>query len=93
MISNYGVKLSLFEKCHHCIIFWKINIRIPLPLSYVLEVWDYRNANAKSIQKPIQTFDWVKAFGNLSVDGKVDVLNERLINIFRNYIPNKSLHR
>ena len=38
IISNYGVDLSIFEKCHHNIIFGNINIRIPLPPSYVCEV-------------------------------------------------------
>ena len=33
LFSNYGVDLSLFEKCHHNIIFGKINIRILLPPS------------------------------------------------------------
>ena len=89
IMSNYGVDLSIFKKRHQKIIFGKINIRIPLPPSYVREVWDYRKANVKSIQKAIQTFDWLKAFGTLSVDGKVDILIETLMNIFRNYIPNK----
>ena len=71
--------------------FGKINIRIPLPPSYVREVWDYRKANVKSMPKAVQTFDRVKAFGNLSVDGEIDVLNETLMNIFRNYIPNKKV--
>ena len=31
LLSNCGVDLSLFEKCHHNIIFGQINIRIPLP--------------------------------------------------------------
>ena len=39
IISNYGVNLSIFEKCHHNIIFGKINIRIPLPPSYVRELY------------------------------------------------------
>ena len=91
IISNYGVDLSIFEKCHHDVIFRKNNICIPLPPSYVCEVWDYRKANVKSIQKVIQTFDWVKAFGNLSNDEKVDVLNETLMNIFQNYISNKKV--
>ena len=30
-----------------------------------------------------------KAFENLSVDGKIKLLNENLLTIFRNYIPNK----
>ena len=91
IISNYSADLSIFEKCHHNIIFGKINIRILPPPSYVREVWNYRKANVKSIQKAIQTFDWVKAFENFSVDGKVDVPNETLINIFQNYIPNKKV--
>ena len=86
LLSNYGVDLSLFEKCHH-IIFDKINIRIPLSPSYVREVWDYSSANAENIQKAVRE----KAFGNLSVDRKVDLLNETLLNILRNYIPNKKI--
>ena len=57
LLSNYGVDLSLFEKCHHNIIFGKINIRIPLPSSYVREVWDYSSANTKNIQKAVRNFD------------------------------------
>ena len=64
-------------------------IRIPLQPSYIQGVWDYRKINVKSIQKAIQSFDWVKAFGNLSFDGKVDVLNKTLMVFFQNYIPNK----
>ena len=32
-----------------------------------------------------------RLFGNLSVNRKVDLLNETLLNIFRNYIPNKKI--
>ena len=65
------VEKCIFEKCHHNIIFRKNNNCIPLPPSYVCEVWDYRKANVKSIQNVIQTFDWVKAFGNLSMMRKL----------------------
>ena len=54
-------------------------------------MWDYSSANTKNIQKAVQKFDWEKTFGNLSVDRKVDLLNETLLNIFRNYIPNKKI--
>ena len=33
----------------------------------------------------------IKAFENLSVDERVEHLNETLLNIFRNYIPNKKI--
>ena len=91
LLSNYGVDLSLFEKCHHNTIFGKVSIRIPLLPSYVRQVLDYSSANAKNIQKAVRNFDCKKAFGNLSVDRKVDLLNETLLNIFRNYIPNKKI--
>ena len=91
LLSNYSVDLSLFEKCHHNIIFGKINIRVLLPPSYVCEVWDYSSANAKNIQKAVLNFDWEKAFGKLSVEKKVSLLNKTLLNILRNYIPNKKI--
>ena len=68
-----------------------INICVPLPPTYVQEVWDYKKANIEHIKKAISNLDWNKAFENLSVDEKVDFLNKTLLNIFRNYIPNKKI--
>ena len=45
----------------------------------------------ENIKYAISNFNWSKAFENLSVDGKVKHLNETLLNIFRNYIPNKKI--
>ena len=90
VISNHGVDVSIFDKCHH-VIYGKINVRVPLPPTYVREVWDYEKANIEHIKKAISNFDWNKAFENLSVDEKVDFLNKTLLNIFRNYIPNKNI--
>ena len=87
IISNYGVDVSMFEKCHHNIIFGKINISVPLPPVYVREVWDYSKANVEHINKAMSNFNWHNAFKDLSVDEKVKILNETLLNIFRNYIP------
>ena len=56
IISNYGVELSIFEKCHHNINSGKINIRTSLPPSYVNEFWDFIIANIKSIQKSYSDF-------------------------------------
>ena len=66
-------------------------MRVPLPLTYVQQVWDYEKENIENIKKAISSFDWNKAFENLSVDEKVDFLNKTLLNIFRNYIPNKKI--
>ena len=84
VISNHRVDVSIFDRCHHDIIYGKINIRVPLPLTYVSEVWDYEKANIENIKKAISNFDWNKAFKNLSVNEKVVFLNKILSNIFRN---------
>ena len=45
----------------------------------------------KISKKGISSFNWKKAFENLSIDAKVELLNETLLNIFRNCIPNKKI--
>ena len=92
VISNYGVDVSMFKKCHHNIIHGKIDIRVPLPPVYVREVWDYNKANVENIKKSVSNFNWNRASENLFVDEKVELLNETLLNIFRNYIPRKRLN-
>ena len=89
LISEYGTDHSLFQTCHYNLIFGKINAKIPVPPAYSREVWDYKNAYAEGIQKSISRFNWKKTFENLSINEKVDLLNATLLNIFRNYIPNK----
>ena len=91
VISKHGIDVSIFEKCHHNIIFGKIDIRVPHPPPYVREVWDYNKGNAQNIKKATSSFNWNKAFENLSTDRKVELLNETLLNIFKNYIPNKKI--
>ena len=38
VISKHGVDVSVFEKCHHDIVYGEINILVPLPPIYVREV-------------------------------------------------------
>ena len=91
VMAKHGVDVSSFEKCHHSIIFGKIDIHVPLPPPYVREVWDFSKAHAENIKKAISSFNWNKAFENLSIDAKIELLNGTLLNIFRNYIPNKKI--
>ena len=91
IISNHGVDVTIFEKCHHNIIYGKINFQVSPPPVYIREVWDYNKANIENINKAISNFNWTKAFENLSVNEKVELLNETLLNIYRNYIPNKKI--
>ena len=56
-ISNYGIDVSMFKKCHHNIIHGKIDIHVPLPPAYVCDVWDYNKANIENIKKAISNFN------------------------------------
>ena len=89
LINEYGIDHSTFQTCPHNFIFRKINIKIPVPLAYSRDVWDYKNANAEGIQQSISRFDWKNVLENLSINDKVDLLKATRLNIFRNYIPNK----
>ena len=90
-VLEYGIDHSLFQTCHHNIIFAKISAKFALPPDYEREVWDYKKANIDGIQKSISLFNWERAFNNLSVNEKVDMLNSNLLNIFCNYIPDKTV--
>ena len=69
-------------------------------VNYVNEMCDYNSANAKIVQKAAWTFfDWEKSFQNLSVDRKIDPLNETLEKIFNynlqqfsSYNPNQKIN-
>ena len=68
--------LLCFDTYYHSIIHDKINIHALLPPVFICKVWKYSKADVQSIQK-------VKG-------SKVDLPNETLLNISRNYIPNKN---
>ena len=42
------------------------------------------------LKKAISNFNWNEAFENLAIDEQAALLNQILLNIFRNFIPKKS---
>ena len=62
VVSN---RISIFDTCHHDIIYGNINIYLPLPPTYVQQIWDYGKANIENIKKIICNFDYNKDFENL----------------------------
>ena len=45
----------LHPNCHHQIVFSKLNLKIECPPLYERLVWDYKNAESKSIKKKKQS--------------------------------------
>ena len=44
IVMDSGVHLSLHEKCHHQIIYSKLNLRIEYPPPYIRKIWDYNRS-------------------------------------------------
>ena len=77
------------NKCHHNIIYGSLNFNIPLGPPYNREVWGYKNTDRVCMQHAISLVNWSNLFSNKTADEKVKSLNNILLNMFRNLIPNK----
>ena len=55
ILVDSGTEKSLSSSCHRDIIYGKINFRVPLPPPHFRTVWDYKNADAISVQRSIET--------------------------------------
>ena len=84
-----GIEQSIYDKCHNNIIYGKLNFDLPLPPPYYRKTWDFKKANTEAIQRAISVFNWDMTFQKKDINEKIQILNETLLNIFNNYIPNK----
>ena len=89
LVINSGIKPSLHENCYHQVTYAKFNLQIIYPPPYQRLVWDYKNANASSIQKALNMIDWNKLFSNANLEKQVNILNDTLFNIFSNFVRSK----
>ena len=90
LITESGVHPSLHEQCHHQIVYGKLSVsNIVLP-PYTRRVWYYDKADFAAIRKSIEMFAWRKHLDNMTCPyEQVSLLNEVLLNIYSNFIPNK----
>ena len=57
LIRETGAELSIFEKCHHNLIYSITDFKVPLPPPYLREVWDYKNAKVNHMQSAVPSTD------------------------------------
>ena len=50
----------------------------------------YHNGNVKAINSAIESFNWEKAFNGKDIHTQVVLFNETLLNIFSNFVPNRT---
>ena len=53
--------------------------------------WDYSRADKSLINRTIIVIHWVALFEDKTVESQVSKLNNLLLNIYSNYIPNKTV--
>ena len=86
---NSGVHSSLHPNCHHHIVHSRFNLNIYYPPPYQRLIWDYKKADSTKIRKALDTVNWERLFDKKDLNAQVIALNETILNVLRNYVPNK----
>ena len=89
LIMESGVLPSLHAKCHHQIVYSKLNVNGIYPSPYQRLIWDYKKAIVDGIRKSLNSVHWGFVLSDKNFDQQVQYLNEILMNVFYNCIPNK----
>ena len=89
LVIDSGVHSSLHANCHHQITHCKLNLKIVFPLPYECLVWNYKKADVTAIRKALDLVNWDFIFLNKTVHDQVLALDQVVMKMFTNYIPNK----
>ena len=90
LVIESGVHQSLHEQCHHQIVYGKLSVPNITTPPYTRKVWYYDKADFVAIRKSIEMFDWQEHLDKITCPSEqVKFLNEVLLNIHSNFIPNK----
>ena len=83
---------TLHPKCHHQIIYSKLNLKIECPppcTPCTRKICDYSRSETDLSKRSIESFDWSKLFLSKNAHEQVGLFNKTLLNIFHDFIPNK----
>ena len=86
---NSGVHASLHPNCKHQTVHATFNLNICYPPPYQRLTWDYKKADSEKIRKALDLVSWERLLGNKGINEQVSILNETILNVFSNYVPNK----
>ena len=94
LVLDSRTRRSLDSKCHHQIIYSKINLRIPPPPPpFERPLWHFDNAKVDLNQRSIKQFPWQHHHSlNSNPNWRVKTFRDVLLNIKNNSIP-KSVKR
>ena len=90
LIIDTGVHPLVHDQRHHQIIRGKLSVSNKSQPPYVRRVWHYDKADFVAIRKCIELFKWHEHLGKIvGPNEQVKLLNEVLLNIYSNFIPNQ----
>ena len=90
LVVDTGVHPSSHEQCHHQIVYRKLSVSNIAPSPYKRRIWYYNKADFVNIMKSIEIFCWHEQLGEITCpNAQVKLLNEVLLNIYSNFIPNQ----
>ena len=89
LVTDSRVHPSLHSNCYHQIVYAKFNFKIIYPPPYERHIWHYNHAKLESIRKALEVFDWQRAFSGKTINEKVSILTNTIINIMSNHVPNE----
>ena len=90
LVMESGVHSSVNSTYHHEIVFAKLNLKVEYPPPNERVFWDYSGADKVSINRATNAKDLDELFANKTVESQVSELNDLLLNISSNCIPNKT---
>ena len=88
LVVDSGTHPSLHLGCHHQIIHCNINLQFEYPPPYQRHVWSFAKANKGVLLYDLQNVDWHSLFPNETVHQEVNLLNDIILNVFKNFVPN-----
>ena len=87
LILDCGTRASLDSYCHHQLIYYKVNFRIPPPPPFERKIWHFNRANTAAIKKSMNSFPWHQHL-NTNTDPNWQV--KTFIHIFLNIMSCKA---
>ena len=86
---NAGLHSTLHPNCHHQMAHSSFNLNIYYPPPYQRVTWDYKKSDSTKIRETLDSVNWERLFNKKNLNAQVKALNETILNVFQNYVPNK----
>ena len=90
IVLDSGGHPSLYQTVKHQILFCKIHFKIPPMPKYTRQIWHFNRAKEDLIVRAISTFPWETNLRRYhDPNQQVNILNQTILNIMSNFIPNE----